>query len=64
MKDLWYKTNVDWKDIAVRASKTFLQAFVAVVLVAGQPLSKELVVAGLAAGVSAVWNSGKSIIGK
>jgi hypothetical protein len=45
------------KDIAVRASKTFVQAFVAVWLVVDEPFSKTALIAGLSAGVSAVWNT-------
>lgn len=56
----WYRVDADWRDVAERAIKTFIQAFVAVVVVAGQPLSKELVVAGLAAGVSTAWNTIKA----
>ena len=48
--------KVNWKDIAVRAGKTFVQAFVAVLIVADQPFRKEVLVAAGAAGVSAVWN--------
>lgn len=47
-------------DTVVRALKTFVQAAVAVVLVADQPLSKEVAIAAVAAGVSAVWNTVKS----
>lgn len=48
--------NVNYKDVLVRALKTFVQAFVAVLLVSDQPFSKEVLIAGSAAGVSAVWN--------
>jgi len=43
-------------DIAERAWKTFVQAFVATWLLAGQPLSKEAFVAAFAAAVSVTWN--------
>jgi len=43
-------------DIAVRAVKTFVQAFVAVVVVADNPVRKDVLIAAVAAGVSAVWN--------
>lgn len=52
---------VNWKDIGVRALKTFLQAFLAVIvagLVAVDSLEalQALLVAGLAAGISAIQN--------
>ena len=43
-------------DVTERAVKTFVQAAIAVWLVADQPFSKTAVVAAVAAGVSAVWN--------
>jgi len=48
--------KVNWRDVAERAVKTFVQAFVAVLIVADQPFSKEALVAGVAAGVSVTWN--------
>ena len=50
------------KDIAIRALKTFVQAFLSVVaLGAGDVVNvstlKALLVAGLSAGISAVWNT-------
>lgn len=50
------------KDIAVRAAKTFVQAFVAVLLVSYTEITdwnsaKAVVVAAVAAGVSATWNA-------
>lgn len=48
------------KDIAVRASKTFLQAFIASLAVATQTdfsNYKAVLIAAVAAGVSAAWNS-------
>ena len=49
------------KDIIVRAGKTFLQAFLAVVAVGVVGVNdintaKALAVAGVSAGISAVWN--------
>lgn len=43
-------------DIVVRAAKTFVQSFAAVMLATDNPISKSAVVAGFAAGISAVWN--------
>jgi hypothetical protein len=48
------------KDIAVRAFKTFVQTFVAVLLVADLSTIdgwKAGLLAGVSAGVSAVWNT-------
>ena len=50
------------KDIAVRALKTFVQAFLSVVAlgVAGAingATVKALLIAGVSAGISAVWNT-------
>lgn len=44
-------------DVFVRAFKTFVQAFVAVWLVAEQPFSTEVISSAVAAAVSAVWNT-------
>lgn len=52
---------VDWKDIVVRAVKTFVQAYLAVVLVSDQPVSKNAQLAGAAAGLSALWNFVKEV---
>lgn len=43
-------------DVVERAVKTFVQAFIAVVVLSSNPVSKSALVAGLAAGISAVWN--------
>lgn len=43
-------------DIVVRAFKTFVQAYVGAWVVFNDPFSKGAIAAGLAAGVSAVWN--------
>lgn len=48
------------KDILVRAAKTFVQAFIATLAVANMTDNdsiKAALVAGVAAGVSAVWNT-------
>lgn len=50
------KSEIDYGDVAVRSLKTFVQAFVAVWIVMDNPLSKDALVAGAAAGISAVWN--------
>jgi hypothetical protein len=50
----------DIKDILVRAIKTFVQAFLASLAVANvtdMDTLKAAVVAGVAAGISAVWNT-------
>jgi hypothetical protein len=52
---------MDWADIAIRAGKTFVQAFVAaLVLPAANAFDlaswKAAVVAAAAAGLSAAWN--------
>lgn len=58
--------NIDWKDIWKRAGKTFIQAFIAAAGVVQLPQITDLetvkaalltvIVAGGAAGLSAVWN--------
>ena len=54
MKDIIVEVN--WKDIAVRASKTFVQTFLSVLLIADEPFNTEVVLAAVAAGISAAWN--------
>lgn len=53
--------KINWKDIAVRAVKTFVQAFLAVVVIGLASVNsvdslKALAVAGVAAGISALQN--------
>ena len=62
-KNAWIKLGVifsvvDWKDVAVRALKTLVQAFVASLglsIASGKTLDT-VVTAALAAAVSALWN--------
>jgi hypothetical protein len=62
-KNAWVKlvvifSVVDWKDVAVRAAKTLVQAFIASLglsIASGTPLDSVLTSA-LAAAVSALWN--------
>lgn len=42
------------RDLLERAAWTFAQAFVAVLLVSDQPFSKQALIAGVAAGISAI----------
>lgn len=46
----------NFKDVFARAAKTFVQSFAAVLLATDNPLTKTALVAGFAAGISAVWN--------
>lgn len=46
-------------DVVVRAVKTAVQAFVAVLVATDVPFSKQALVAAIAAGVSAAYNSAK-----
>jgi len=46
-------------DVVVRAFKTFVQAYVGAWVVFNDPFSKGAIAAGLAAGVSALWNLSK-----
>ena len=60
--------KIDWKDIGNRAGKTFIQAFVATISVnaeqiagikdfeSAKAIAVPIVVGGVAAGISAVWN--------
>jgi hypothetical protein len=49
-------------DVALRALKTFVQSAAAVILATNQPLSKAALVAALAAGISAAWNTVKELV--
>lgn len=53
---------MNYKDIAIRAIKTFIQAFLAVlvidvVTIKDWATAKPVLIGAVAAGVSAVWNS-------
>jgi hypothetical protein len=48
-------------DVVVRAFKTFVQAFVATLLITDAPLSKTALVGAGAAAFSATWNSLKEL---
>lgn len=57
------KTKTDWKDVAIRAAKTFAQSFIGslVTLFAngdapGSAMTKTAIISALAAAISAVWN--------
>lgn len=55
---------MQWKDILIRAGKTFAQAFIASLTVAQGDSVKAILISAVAAGVSAVWNLIKSIVDK
>lgn len=53
----------DWKDVGIRALKTFVQSFVGAIITLlaagsepGSAFSKTAIISALAAAVSAVWN--------
>lgn len=58
--------NIDWKDVGKRAAKTFAQAFVATVSIeqfaaitdaeSAKVIIRSMLIAGVSAGISAVWN--------
>lgn len=55
-------TLVDWEDVAIRAIKTSIQTFAALVpvevLMSGNPqILKSALVAAASAGVSVLWNA-------
>lgn len=58
-----YRAIKKWlkSDIVARASKTFVQAFVATLLITDAPLSKTALVGAGAAAFSATWNSLKEL---
>lgn len=47
---------MQWKDILIRAGKTFAQAFIASLTVAQGDSIKAILISAVAAGLSAVWN--------
>ena len=53
--------KVTSNDVVVRAFKTFVQAFVATLLITDAPLSKTALVGAGAAAFSATWNSLKEL---
>jgi hypothetical protein len=53
--------TVDYKDIAVRALKTFVQAFVSVLVLTDEPFSNKALVAAGASAVSVTWNWFKAL---
>jgi len=67
MKKIKVQSELDVKDIAVRALKTFVQAFfaalaVSVATVSDQDTAKIALVGAVAAGISAVMNTVKGLI--
>lgn len=57
--------NINWKDVAIRAMKTFVQAFIATagaelagidLFAADRSMLCAVAVSAAAAGISAVWN--------
>jgi len=55
--------KTDWKDVGIRALKTFIQAFGGAIVTLfasgsepGSALSKTAIISALAAAISAVWN--------
>ena len=55
---------MDWRNIAERAIKTFIQAFVASISIDQNITIKSALLSAVAARVSAVWNLIKSIVDK
>lgn len=48
--------TTDWKDIVIRAVKTFVQTFLATWALSDFKLEKVAIIGAGAAGISAVWN--------
>lgn len=58
--------KINWKDVGKRAGKTFAQAFVATVSIeqiavitdaeSAKVIIRSMLIAGVSAGISAVWN--------
>jgi hypothetical protein len=53
----------DWKDVAIRAAKTFAQSFLGALITLfasgtepGSAVTKTAIISALAAAISAVWN--------
>jgi hypothetical protein len=68
MKRIKVQSELDVKDIAVRALKTFVQAFfaalaVSVATVSDQDTARIALIGAVAAGISAVMNTVKGLIG-
>lgn len=61
VNNVFAQIRKEGSDIAFRAGKTFVQSFAAVILATNQPLTKQALVAAIAAGISAVWNSLKAV---
>lgn len=57
------KTKIEVKDIAVRALKTFFQAFLASLVLMDDPWTEKAIMGAVAAGISVVWNSRKLLLG-
>ncbi len=55
-KKVIIRTELNYKDVSVRAVKTFIQAALAAWVVTGNATTKEAGVGALAAGISAVMN--------
>ena len=58
---------MNYKDIAIRAFKTFVQGFIAVIAIDVATINdwqtaKPVIIGAVAAGVSAVWNSLDQIV--
>lgn len=49
-------SNIDWRDVAVRAIKTAVQTYIAAWALTQDPFSRAGLIAPVAATVSAVWN--------
>lgn len=54
--------NEQLKDVIVRAIKTFVFSFAAVLLVTPDPTSKAAVAAAVATGIGAVFNTGNKVV--
>lgn len=71
MEELQMK-GIDWKDVGIRAGKTFIQAFVANISMeqlfaitdteSAGVILHSMLIAGVSAGISAVWNMVKDYL--